>query len=146
MSDRGETLIIRAARPDEREALEDLMRRASLALPDYRDELETHPDAIHLPMEQVAAGDVFVAELDGKVAGFAALLDGELDGLFVEPRLWRKGVGAALVKEAAHRARRIGLSLTVVAGPSARPFYEACGFTVEGPEQTRFGPALRMSR
>ena len=146
MSDRAEALTVRAARPDEREALEDLMRRVSLALPDHRDQLEAHPDAIDLPMEQIADGDVFVAELDGEVAGFAALIGGELDGLFVEPRLWRNGVGAALVWEAAHRARRLGLSLTVVAGPSGRAFYEACGFTVEGPVQTRFGPALRMSR
>ena len=146
MSGHAEALAIRPARPDERETLEDLMRRSSLAPPDYREELEAHPDAIALPSEQIANGDVLVAELAGEVAGFAALVGGELDGLFVEPHLWRKGIGAALVREAAHRARRLGLSLTVVAGPSARAFYEACGFTVEGPEETRFGPALRMSR
>ena len=29
---------------------------------------------------------------------------------------------------------------------TARKFYESCGFTVEGEEQTRFGPALRMTK
>jgi RimJ/RimL family protein N-acetyltransferase len=43
-------------------------------------------------------------------------------------------------------ARRRGLSLTVVANPAARVFYEKCGFSVEGDEKTRFGPAFRMSR
>jgi len=146
MSRRAEALLIRLARPEEREALEGLMRRASLALDEYRAELEAHSNAIHLPAEQIANGDVFVAERDGRVAGFAALVGGELDGLFVEPDLWRQGIGAALVEEAVHQVRRVGLSLTVVANPSAREFYQTCGFTVEGEEATRFGPAFRMSR
>ena len=146
MSKRAESPRIRLARSDEREALEELMRRASLALDDYRADLEANPDAIHLPSEQLANDDIFVAELGGRVAGFAALVGGELDGLFVEPELWRRGIGKALVEEAAHKARRRGLSMTVVAGPNARPFYEACGFSVEADEATRFGPAFRMSR
>ena len=146
MSKRAEALTIRLARPEEREDLEALQRRASLALPEYRAQLNAHPDAIDLPAEQIAKGQVLVAERDGEVAGFAALVDGELDGLFVEPELWRRGIGTALVHEAAHEARRNGLSLSVTAGPSARLFYESCGFTVEGEAQTRFGPALRMSR
>jgi GNAT superfamily N-acetyltransferase len=56
-----------------------------------------------------------VAELDGRVAGFAAVVGGELDGLFVEPELWRQGIGAALVDAATHAARGKGLALTVVA-------------------------------
>lgn len=146
MSKHAEGPRIRLARPDERDALENLMRRASLALDDYRADLETNPDAIHLPAGQVDNGDVFVAECDGRVAGFAALVGGELDGLFVEPDLWRRGIGAKLVEEAAHVARRRGLSLTVVAGPEGRPFYESCGFSVEADAHTRFGPAFRMSR
>lgn len=126
--------------------LEALQWRASTALPDYKDQLEANPDAIHLPLEQIEAGDVFVAESDGQVAGFAALIGGELDGLFVEPDLWRKGIGSALVEAAAHEVRKRGLSLTVIANPSAREFYEYCGFTCESETQTRFGPALRMSR
>ena len=87
--------------------------------------------------------------VDG-VAGFAVIVidqdKAELDGLFVEPELWRRGVGTALVEIAAHKAREAGLSLTVVAAPAARGFYERCGFSVEGDAETRFGPALRMSR
>lgn len=146
MSKRAEALTIRIARPEERDALEDLQRRASLALPDYREQLLANPDAIYLPPAQVANGQVIIAELDGVIAGFAAIVGGELDGLFVEPDRWREGIGATLVDAATHEARRKGLALTVIANPTARAFYEHCGFSAEGEVQTRFGPGLRMSR
>jgi GNAT superfamily N-acetyltransferase len=146
MSKRAEALVIRLAQPDECHGLEELQRRASLANPVDRPHLEAHPDAIHLPPAQIANGQVIVAELDGKVAGFAAVVGGELDGLFVEPHLWRRGVGAALVEKAVHEARNRGLALTVTANPAALGFYERCGFAIEGETQTRFGPGLRMSR
>ncbi len=143
-------LTVRMARPEEREALEALQRRASLALGEYNEQLEAHPDAIELPIEQIERGEVIVAEFGDELAGFAAVVidddEAELDGLFVEPKLWRRGIGAALLNVAVHEARRQGLAMMVVAEPSARLFYEKCGFTLEGPAETRFGPALRMSR
>jgi GNAT superfamily N-acetyltransferase len=143
-------LQIRPAMQNERLALEDLQRRASLALDEYRDQLEANPDAIDLPAEQIERGQVMVAEYDDRVAGFAVVLieegHSELDGLFVEPELWRRGIGKAMVEAAVHEARRQGLALMVVASPTAREFYEHCGFAVEGDAVTRFGPALRMSR
>ena len=127
--------FLRLARPEEHEELEELQRRASLELPEYRDQLLAHPDAVHLPPAQIANGQVIVAE-------FAS----ELDGLFVEPDLWGGGIGRELVSAAAHKARLGGLSLTVIANPRARGFYESCGFSFEGEERTRFGVGLRMSR
>jgi GNAT superfamily N-acetyltransferase len=146
MSKRADALTIRLAQPEEREELEELQRRASLANPEDRPHLEAHPDAIHLPPAQIANGQVLVAEFEGRVAGFAAIVGGELDGLFVEPDLWRRGVGRALVEEATHYARNRGLAVTVTANPAARGFYESCGFSVEGEARTRFGPGLRMSK
>jgi len=146
MSKHGDELEIRLAVSEEREELEELQRRASLELPEYREQLLANPDAIHLPPAQIANGQVIVAELDGRVAGFAAVVGGELDGLFVEPELWRLGIGRALVDEATHEARRKGLALTVVANPAARDFYESCGFALEGETETRFGPAFKMSK
>jgi GNAT superfamily N-acetyltransferase len=146
MSKRAEALTIRPARPEECESLEELQRRASLALPEYREQLEANPDAIHLPPAQVANGQVLVAELDGRAVGFVAVVGSELDGLFVEPELWRQGIGKALTNVAVHEARSRGLTLSVIADPSAREFYESCGFSVEGEAWTRFGPALKMSR
>lgn len=150
MSKPAEGVRIRPARADEREALEALQWRASLANEADRPHLEAHPDAIHLPAEQIERDQVLVAEVDGRVVGFAAVVPEddhvELDGLFVEPDLWRQGVGAELVDAAVHEARRRGLALMVVANRAALGFYERCGFTLEGEAQTRFGPALRMSR
>jgi GNAT superfamily N-acetyltransferase len=146
MSNHAESLTLRLARPEEHEELEELQRRASLELPEYRDQLLANPDAIYLPEGQIANGQVIVAEIDGLIAGFAAVVGGELDGLFVEPDLWGHGIGRALADAATNEARRRGLALKVIANPRARRFYESCGFSVEGEEQTRFGPALRMTK
>ena len=146
MSGRADALVLRPAFPEEHDRLEDLQRRASLELDDYRDQLIANPDAIHLPPSQIANGQVIVAEVSGEVAGFAAVVGGELDGLFVEPDLWGLGIGKALVDAATHEARKRGLTLTVIASRAAQRFYEACGFSVEGEEHTRFGLALRMTR
>jgi ribosomal protein S18 acetylase RimI-like enzyme len=57
-----------------------------------------------------------------------------------------RGVGRALVEDAATRAARAGgACLEVTAGP-AQGFYERVGFTVIGSAETRFGPAVRMRR
>jgi GNAT superfamily N-acetyltransferase len=146
MSKLAEGLTLRLARPEEHDTLEDLQRRASLELPEYRDQLLLNPGAIYLPEGQIANGQVIVAELDREIAGFAAVVGGELDGLFVEPDLWGRGIGRALADAATHEARNRGLALSVIANPRARPFYEHCGFSVEGEVETRFGPALRMTK
>ncbi len=129
------------------------MRRASMAAPDYRDQLEAQPDAIEVPAEQIAAGRVLVAEDGAGLAGFAAWIDtdmpgeAELDALFVEPARWRDGVGRALVTaivEAALGAGRNRLSL--VANPTSLGFYKRCGFVREGETRTRFGRAPTMAK
>jgi GNAT superfamily N-acetyltransferase len=143
-------LVIRTARADERDALEALQWRASLANENDRPHLEANPDAIDLPVEQIERGEVLVADLGDLTVGFAAVLleddHLELDGLFVEPDMWRRGIGAALTEAAAHEARRRGLALMVVANPHALDFYRRCGFSEEGTVATRFGPGIRMSR
>jgi len=146
MSKPADTLTLRYATPEEHELLEALQWRASYELREYREQLMANPDAVHLPPSQIANEQVIVAELEGQIAGFAAVVGGELDGLFVEPDLWGRGIGRVLVDAATHEARDRGLALTVIAAPSARIFYESCGFSVEGETQTRFGVALKMSR
>jgi N-acetylglutamate synthase-like GNAT family acetyltransferase len=117
----------------------------------YRAQLAAHPNAIELPVEQIAAGLVRVAEQNGAVVGFAVLLDRsgdacELDGLFVEPDRMRAGVGRELVEDAKRLARTQGATrIDVVANPQAVAFYKAVGFHPSSSVQTRFGPAPRMS-
>jgi len=146
MSNPADSMTLRLARPEEHEELEDLQRRASLELPEYRDQLLENPDALYLPEGQIANGQVIVAEIVGEIAGFAAVVGGELDGLFVEPDLWGHGIGGMLVEAATHEARKRGLTLKVIANPRAQRFYESCGFSVEGEVETRFGPGIRMTK
>jgi GNAT superfamily N-acetyltransferase len=143
---------IRMAAVDEQKALEALQWRASLRHPEYREALLANPDAIELPASQIEAGGVFVCEHGGVIVGFAAVLsrdDGgtELDGLFVEPELWRLGIGRRLVEHCAGVSRARGsAALHVIGNPLAEHFYLACGFEHTGTTQTRFGPAPLMRR
>jgi GNAT superfamily N-acetyltransferase len=145
-------IVIRSAVCAERACLEAIQWRASLANDGDRDNLIAHPDAITLPVEQIAADCVFVAERDGIVAGFAAVLprpDGgaELDALFVEPHLWKNGIGRRLVDYIAQIARTRGATfLHVIGNPHAEGFYLSCGFSVTGTVDTRFGVGLAMRR
>src|SRR5215475_12403260 len=142
--------LIRTAAASEKKELEDLQLRASLTNDGDRDALLTHPDAIELPIAQIAAGGVFVAEWRGTIVGFAAVeprADGEseLDALFVDPSMRRRGIARSLVAHCAEVARtRESAFLYVVGNPHAREFYATCGFYVTGTSQTRFGTALLM--
>lgn len=145
-------MLIRQARVSEREQLEALQRRASLSNPGDREALLANPDAIALPVEQIMDGGVFIADCDGVIAGFAAVVprpDGgaELDGLFVEPHLWKRGIGRQLVDHVSEVARMRGASfLHVIGNPHAEGFYASCGFHVTGTIETRFGVGLAMRR
>lgn len=145
-------LIIRSAVVAEKQLLEALQSRASLNNPGDREALLKHPDAIEIPPDQLAGGLVVVAECAGAIVGFAAILarddgDSELDALFVEPDLWRRGYGMALLQHCVEAARRRGsAALHVVGNPHAEAFYRACGFELVGTEQTRFGPGLLMRK
>ena len=143
-------VVIRSAVHAERSSLEALQWRASLANPGDRDSLLANPDALALPGEQIVDGHVFVAERDGVIAGFAAVLprpDGnaELDALFVDPSRWKRGVGRLLVEHCAGVARgRASRILHVVGNSHAEGFYAACGFRITGAVETRFGAGLAM--
>ena len=143
---------IRLALPSEREELEALQLRSSLRNPGDRDALVANPDAIVLPIEQIAAEQVFIAEIGDKIVGFAAVLprpdgDTELDGLFVEPANWRQGIGRSLVDRCGDYAiARNSTALYVVGNQHAKGFYEACGFEVLGMTGTRFGAGSLMRK
>ena len=145
-------LSIRFAKIEERDALEALQWRASLVWEEYRDALLAHPDAIELPAEQIVEGRTIVAELEARIVGFTVVLpreDGgaELDGLFVEPSVWRMGIGTRLIADAEILAAAGGAKfLHVVANPLAEGFYHSRGFVLTGEESTRFGIAHTMRK
>jgi N-acetylglutamate synthase-like GNAT family acetyltransferase len=142
------TPSVRLAMVVEQKELEALQWRASLNNAGDREALLANPDAIELPVSQIESGLVFVAEKAGVTVGFAAVLpreDGqmELDALFVEPSMWRQGIGKVLLDRCVEAARTHGaVALHVVGNPHAEGFYRSCGFQQIGTIQTRFGPGL----
>jgi GNAT superfamily N-acetyltransferase len=105
-----------------------------------------------------------VAELDGKFAGsvfvVAPARDGdlgpevaELVSIYVDPTLWGRGVGTALLAKARKRALEQGFSemslWTLTENQRALSFYEHLGWRADGNEQIHpvaRAPALRMQR
>jgi GNAT superfamily N-acetyltransferase len=142
-------MILRDAVPEERQALEALQRRAALTWEADRAFLLANPDVIELPLGHIQHGRVRVADAQGLALGFAVLLprDGDalLEGLFVEPDQWGRGIGRSLVADAKAKARALGLgALEVVANHKALGFYMRLGFAACGVAETPFGPAQRL--
>ena len=138
---------IRSAAGADLEALGALKLRASLAWGDHARALKAMPDARTVPTEHLPF--VFLAVDGGRILGFATVLPSdagaELEDLFVDPAVWRRGVGRRLMDEAARRALALGASsLHLIANPHAQGFYAACGFEEIGEAATELGPAVEM--
>jgi GNAT superfamily N-acetyltransferase len=144
-------LCFRFADASERQALEDLQRRASLAYDIYRPALLANPGVIDLPLSQLEEQRVRVAEESGTVQGFSVVLPRgdlcDLDGLFVEPDSWKRGIGRALMEDAFALGRAGGAwMMEVTANPQAEGFYARLGFARSGLVTTAFGIASKMRR
>jgi N-acetylglutamate synthase-like GNAT family acetyltransferase len=94
----------------------------------------------------IASNEVFVAQNGDRIVGFATIIahegnDAELEGLFVEPAEWRKGIATKLVDAIVREAGAWGASrLHVMANQNVIGFYNATGFTKIGERQTQLGP------
>ena len=98
-----------------------------------------------------ATGTTFVAEIDGRIVGFANggdarhLLEGidaEIYALYALQGAQRRGVGRALVRECARhfvRHGHFGFYLWVLKANRARLFYEAMGGAEIGEKSERLG-------
>jgi ribosomal protein S18 acetylase RimI-like enzyme len=134
------TVHVRPYAPDDWNAvveIHDMARldelRCSVGVDAFKDLESTYES------EELFAGEVWVAELDGEVAGFLALSDDEVTWTYVHPRFYRRGVGTALLRQVTENATS-RLELTVLDGnDAARRLYEAAGFVVE---ETRTGPLV----
>lgn len=146
-------LDIRLARPDDRQDLIELLWRASLAWDVVRQDLLDNPELIDVDPEMIARNQIFVAERAGRILGFATIVprenndgegegnDAELEGIFVEPADWRKGIGMALLHQIEREAQAWGANrLHVVASPNVEGFYLAAGFTQTAEQRMPFGP------
>jgi GNAT superfamily N-acetyltransferase len=134
--------VIREARADEAEALAEIQRDACLVA-------FAHifpPDLYPFPMDEVRARwvtaladpdvSVLVAELDGRPIGLAGYRSDWLDGLYVVPHAWARGIGRELHDQVLDRLRERGspsCHLWVLeANDRARRFYERHGWRENG--------------
>jgi putative acetyltransferase len=79
--------------------------------------------------------EIWVAELDGTVAGWGAIRDDMLEGLYTAPEFAGQGVGAGLLDrlEGLMREREFP-SVRLEASSNARGFYLRRGYRANGPQ------------
>ena len=113
------TVHVRPYAPDDWDAVVEIHDAArldelssSVGIEAFKDLETTYED------EELFVGEVWVAELDGEVAGFLALSDDEVTWTYVHPRYYRRGVATALLRHVTDGTTR-RLELTVLAGNDA---------------------------
>jgi GNAT superfamily N-acetyltransferase len=118
--------VIRRARPEDVEAVVRIFRES-------RAEAMPWLPVVHTAEEDLAwlgdalAGEAYVFEAEGEVAGYALLREDLLRDLYVSPGAQGRGVGSALFARATE-ARPAGFRLWVFRDNGhARRFYEARG-------------------
>lgn len=86
-----------------------------------------------------------VAEVDGVIVGFSALLGRRISALYVHPRYVRQGIGSRLLAALEQRAVTQNIrTLRVAASLTAHPFYQANGYQVLGESFLGVDKGLRV--
>ncbi|MCA1702390.1 MAG: GNAT family N-acetyltransferase [Actinobacteria bacterium] len=142
-------MLVRAGSRDDLPAMATVFRRAALTNEGDRDLLSEHPEFTELvpPAEEDL---VFVADLDGRVVGFATaktLGDHavEVTDLFVDPDHMGSGIARALIDTIVKKATGSGRSVIEVdANRHAVAFYGRLGFLAVREVQLECGSAVRM--
>ena len=133
--------MIREARADEAETLAEIQREASVAAYPhiFPPELYPYPTEAVVERWQEALADqevtVLVAE-EGRPVGVVMCRPEWLDGLYVRPDRWGRGVGRALHDEVLARLRAAGYERchlwVLEANDRARQLYERLGWRENG--------------
>ena len=143
-----ESYKVRNAEANEQRELTRLVVRATLHAGYDEAFIDRVMPALTVTLPLITAGAVQVAErASGKVAGVVSVtptaLQGIalLNGLFVAPPLWRRGVGRTLFAAAVVAARKRGAgALVIYAAPSAEGFYLRQGAVRIGEGPFYFSP------
>lgn len=134
MLDNKLDLIIRSAQASDRKAIFQLQQESiqTLTCHDYSlTQIKAMLDYKYLYYyEGKDFGDVaFIAQINHKIVGFAALQNSIITALYVHPEYTRQGIGTLLINqlETITLLRDIKV-LNVAASLTGKPFYEACGY------------------
>ncbi len=81
--------------------------------------------------ESIRNKEFYVAEENGFVIGFGALnqMQGEIEAVYVNPEVVRRGIGNAILQKLEERARGLNIELLKMdASLNAVPFYKSAGY------------------
>jgi N-acetylglutamate synthase-like GNAT family acetyltransferase len=125
-------LQIRRANPDECEALTALAHAAKRHWNYPEEWIAQWQDDLTITSDFIANNEVFVAIIDGEIAGCSALVLGdsiaELEHMWIDPKQMGKGIGRALFEHVRARAKEVDARmLELSADPYAEKFYERMG-------------------
>jgi predicted N-acetyltransferase YhbS len=88
----------------------------------------------------IRAGEMYVAEKEGKIIGFGHAVPGEILATFVDPAYVRRGVGSLLMKHGIGMANvKAPETIRIESTLNARNFYETFGFKVTREMMVRRG-------
>jgi GNAT superfamily N-acetyltransferase len=74
-------------------------------------------------------GEMYVAEINGRIVGFGHAVPGEIEATYVDPAYVRRGIGSLLVKHGIDLASAGEVrTIRIVSTLNARSLYEKCGF------------------
>ncbi|MDO8288570.1 MAG: GNAT family N-acetyltransferase [Parvibaculum sp.] len=126
--------MLRLAWPDEGPALSALAMLSKAHWGYDTDFMNRCRDELTITQGKIGRERVRVAEVGGKVAGFAsmAVLGGkaEVGDIFVHPKFMSSGIGHLLINDLLQYALRHGISsVHVEADPNAKDFYTKQGFS-----------------
>ena len=124
-------MVIREAVPQEAEILTELALRSKAVWGYSESFMARCRPLLTVTPQYIAMLPTFVA-VDSVICGFYSLKaragELELDLLFVEPAMIRRGVGAQLLAHARAEARALGYArLIIESDPGAEPFYLRAG-------------------
>lgn len=148
--DAGEPLPVRLATHADAPAIHDTHRAAVQA------GCSSHYPAEHLAMwfhhrtpeiyrPALDAGEIWLIEREGRVAGFVGARPGELTLLFVHPAESGRGLGRRLLQHGLQRAAMADDEVVVIATLNAESYYAAHGFVTAEPWSfTRGEPPLQF--
>ena len=118
--------MIRRAAPRDAEAVVWIFRESPAEAMPWLPVLHTEAEDRAWYRERLG-GEAWVYELGGRTAGFALVREDDLDALYVAPDAQRRGIGAALFRQA-QEARPGGFGWWVFRdNVRARRFYESLG-------------------